>query len=206
MKMEFKLEINNIEQKSINKGIGAGGFNTNYYGKRFEEKTDNQIRLLNDGYSKNFTKSKKTYNYYLSKTFEDKSIIFVLQNGLKLYMKYKYNIEMFRYPDEAYIIEYNTGKRIIIILEKKEQHVEGSVETKLWSGPSLKREYELVLGEDFEVYYVYCISDFLKKKLISNEKKYIILNTILTENNIKVLYGDDENYFEMFDSWFNNFL
>ena len=204
--MEFKLEINNIEQKSINKGIGAGGFNTNYYGKRFEEKTDNQIRLLNDGYSKNFTKSKKTYNYYLSKTFEDKSIIFVLQNGLKLYMKYKYNIEMFRYPDEAYIIEYNTGKRIIIILEKKEQHVEGSVETKLWSGPSLKREYELVLGEDFEVYYVYCISDFLKKKLISNEKKYIILNTILTENNIKVLYGDDENYFEMFDSWFNNFL
>jgi hypothetical protein len=212
MKMEFKLEINNIEQKdieiekSINKGIGAGGFNTNYYGKRFEEKTDNQIRLLNDGYSKNFTKSKKTYNYYLSKTFEDKSIIFVLQNGLKLYMKYKYNIEMFRYPDEAYIIEYNTGKKIIIILEKKEQHVEGSVETKLWSGPSLKREYELVLGEDFEVYYVYCISDFLKKKLISNEKKYIILNTILTENNIKVLYGDDENYFEMFDSWFNNFL
>lgn len=64
-------------------------------------------------------------------------------------MKNKYNIELFRYPDEAYLIEYNTGKKVIKILEKKEQKVEGSVETKLWSGSSLKREYELLLGNDF---------------------------------------------------------
>jgi hypothetical protein len=87
-----------------------------------------------------------------------------------MYMKTKYNIELFRCPDEAYIIEYNTGKKVIKILEKKEQNVEGSVETKLWSGPSLKREYELVLGNDFEVHYGFCVSDFLKKKLISNKK------------------------------------
>lgn len=161
---EIKIEepINVI----INKGTGAGGANTNYYGKKFEEKTNNQTRLLNNGYIKNsFTKKpKKVYDYYLSKTFEDKTIIFVLQNGLKMYMKNKYNIELFRYPDEAYIIEYNTGKKVIKILEKKEQNVEGSVETKLWSGPSLKREYELVLGNDFEVYYGFCVSEFLKKK------------------------------------------
>lgn len=54
-------------------------------------------------------------------------------------MKNNYNINLFRNPDEAYIIKYNTGKKIIKILEKKEQHIEGSVETKLWSGPSLKR-------------------------------------------------------------------
>ena len=75
----------------INKGTGAGGANTNYYGKKFEEKTNNQTRLLNDGYIKN-SFSKKTYDYYLSKTFEDKNVIFVLQNGLKKYMKNKYNI------------------------------------------------------------------------------------------------------------------
>ena len=108
----------------------------------------------------------------LSKTFEDKTIIFVLQYGLKMYMKHKYNIELFRCPDEAYIIEYNTGRKVIKILEKKEQNVEGSVETKLWSGPSLKREYELVLGDNFEVYYGFCVSEFLKKKLTSNKKKY----------------------------------
>jgi hypothetical protein len=210
---EEDIEIEKVETEEpinviINKGTGAGGANTNYFGKKFEEKTNNQMRLLNDGYTKNsFTKKlKKAYDYYLSKTFEDKTIIFVLQNGLKMYMKHKYNIELFRCPDEAYIIEYNTGKKVIKILEKKEQNVEGSVETKLWSGPSLKREYELVLGDNFEVYYGFCVNEFLKKKLTSNEKKYTILNTIFNESNIAVLFGDDDNYFETFDTWFSNSL
>lgn len=195
----------NTQVPIINKGTGAGGVNTNYYGKKFEEKTNNQQRLLTLGYIKNsFTqKPKKAYDYYLAKTFETKTIVFVLQNGLKTYMKNKYNITMFRCPDEAYIIEYTSGRKVIKILEKKEQNVEGSVETKLWSGPSLKREYELVLGPEFEVFYGFCVSEFLKHKLVSNEKKYIILNTIFIENNIAVLFGDDENYFETFDAWLN---
>jgi hypothetical protein len=195
-------------QLIINKGTGAGGANTNYYGKKFEDKTNNQQRLLELGYTINsFTKNpKKAYDYYLSKTFEDKIIVFVLQNGLKIYMKNKYNIDLFRCPDEAYIIEYKNGRKVIKILEKKEQNVEGSVETKLWSGPSLKREYELVLGAEFEVFYGFCVSKFLKNKLISNEKKYTILNTIFKETNIAVLFGDDENYFETLDKWFNSSL
>ena len=201
-------EINATEETTqliINKGTGAGGVNTNYYGKKFEEKTNNQQRLLEMGYTKkSFTK--KPYDYHLSKTFEDKKIVFVLQNGLKMYMKNKYNIDLFRCPDEAYIIEYTSGRKVIKILEKKEQNVEGSVETKLWSGPSLKREYELVLGAEFEVFYGFCVSEFLKKKLISNVKKYTILNKIFNETNIVVLFGDDENYFETFDAWFNNSL
>jgi hypothetical protein len=184
----------NVNEVTLNKGTGAGGSNTNYHGKLFEEKTNNYQRLIDNGYTKN--------GYYLTKTVEDKSIVFVLQNGLKTYMKMKYNINMFRCPDEAYIIEYTSGRRVIKILEKKEQRVEGSVETKLWSGPSLKREYELVLG-GFEVYYGFCLSSFLKTKLISNKQKYIILNTILNENNIVVLFGDDEDYHLKLDDWIN---
>jgi hypothetical protein len=195
----------NTQTLIINKGSGAGGANTNYYGKKFEEKTNNQQRLLEMGYTKHsFTN--KAYDYYLSKTFEDKTIVFVLQNGLKKYMKNKYNIDLFRCPDEAYIIEYTSGRKVIKILEKKEQNVEGSVETKLWAGSSLLREYELVLGIEFEVFYGFCVSEFLKKKLSSSEKKYKILNTILDENNIVVLFGDDANYFETFDTWFNSSL
>lgn len=194
-----------ISNSNSNRGTGAGGANTNYYGKKFEEKTNNEQRLLEMGYIKaSFTqKPKKAYDYYLLKTFETKTIVFVLQNGLKMYMKNKYNIDLFRCPDEAYIIEYTNGKKVIKILEKKEQNVEGSVETKLWSGPSLKREYELALGNDFTVFYGFCVSEFLKQKLISNDKKYTILNTIFNENNITVLFGDDENYFETFDMWLN---
>jgi len=203
-----ELTEENTQLIIINKGTSAGGANTNYYGKQFEKKTNNQNRLLEMGYIKNsFTKKpKKVYDYYLSKTFEDKTIVFVLQNGLKSYMKNKYKIELFRCPDEAYIIEYTSGRKVIKILEKKEQNRDGSVETKLWAGPSLKREYELVLGSDFEVFYGFCVSEFLKNKIVSNTKKYTTLNTIFNENNIVVLFGDDENYFETFTTWFNNSL
>ena len=193
--------------KEVNKGTGAGGANTNSNGKKFEEKTNNQTKLLDIGYIKySFTKkTKNMHDFYLSKTFQEeegkeKKIIFVLQNGFKTYMKHKYNKDVFRCPDEAYIIEYN-NKIVIKILEKKKQNVEGSVETKLWSGPSLKREYELVLGDNFEIHYGFCVSDFLKKKLTSTEPKYIIFNQIITENNIYVLFGDDEDYFETLDKW-----
>lgn len=186
-----------------NKGTGAGGSNTNYYGKQFEEKTNNEARLLEQGFVKRSLTStpKKTYDYYLSKTTEEKTITFVLQNGLKKYMKRQYDIEMFRCPDEAYIIEYKTGKVEIKILEKKEQRVEGSVETKLWSGPSLKREYEIILGSKFEVSYGFCLSSFLKSKLTSNEKKYTTLQQIMEESNIICLFGDDADYFEKLDNW-----
>jgi hypothetical protein len=188
---------------NINKGTGAGGANTNLYGKRFEDKTNNQEKLIAMGYVKYrlIEKPKKAYDYYLSKTYEDKKVVFVLQGGLKKYCKEKYNIELFRCPDEAYIIEYTNGMKAIKILEKKEQNVEGSVETKLWAGPALKREYELVLGDEFKVDYGFCVSSFLQNKFISSDNKWIILNKILREHNIEVLFGDDENYFETLDNW-----
>ena len=181
------------ETPIINRGTGAGGANTNYNGKSFEEKTNNTQRLLEQGYV--------SHDYYISKTFEDKTVVFVLQSGLKKYIKKEYNIELFRYPDEAYIIKYANGRKVVKILEKKTQHVNGSVETKLWSGSSLKREYEIVLGPDFEVYYGFCVSNFLQKKLISDKLKYTTLKTILNENNIEVLFGDDDDYFEKHDAW-----
>ena len=141
-----------------------------------------------------------------------RSEVFVLQSGMKRYMLVKYGIQMFRCPDEAYIIETvsssGTTRVVVKILEKKEQCVQGSVETKLWSGPSLKREYELVLkpemkpGYEVDVEYGFCISTFLADKMKStSEKKYVILNTILGENNIAVLFGDDANYFDRLDAW-----
>ena len=59
---EEDIEIEEPINVIINKGTGAGGANTNYYGKKFEEKTNNQMRLLNDGYIKNsFTKNPIKY-------------------------------------------------------------------------------------------------------------------------------------------------
>lgn len=176
-----------------NKGTGAGGANTNITGKKFEDKTDNLSVLLLAGYVKK--------DYYLYKSFDDKTITYVSQRGLKKYMNTMYNIDIFRNPDEAYIIDYKNGKKVIKILEKKNQRGEGSVETKLWAGPSLKREYEIVLGNNFEVQYSYTVNDFLKQSILSNKKKYEVLNIILQENDICVFFGDDEDYFELLNKW-----
>lgn len=207
-----KIAVNIIENETTiiptkNKSFGAGGAKTTYFGKKFEEKTDNTNNLINNEYKKYcFTKkSKNIQNNYFMKTFTDKKITFVLQNGLKKYIKKEYNIVLFRCPDEAYIIEYigePSRKNIIYILEKKEQNVEGSVETKLWSGPSLKREYELMLGEQFLVNYAFCVNNFLQNKLTSKQKKYIILNKILEEHNIDILFGDEPDYFDKLNKWF----
>ena len=201
------IDINKDNKlKEKNKGTNAGGSNTNLHGKKFEKKNCNENRLLNDGFQKKNINYENKKIVYLFKEYEDKQIFFVKQGEFARFMWYKYNIsDIFRYPDEAYIIEYKEGKKIIKILEMKEQRVEGSVETKLWSGPSLKREYEMIIGDNFEIIYAYCISEFLKNKFNSDKKKYKILSSILEEAKIKILCGDDDDYFSHLDNWVKNF-
>ena len=201
LRLKTNFKILKMELPKINKGTGAGGANTNLYVKKFEEQTNNESRLLENGFNK-YAINKSKYGYYLAKDFKEKKIIFISQNGLKLYMKNFYDIELFRCPDECYIHLFKDGrKNLVKILEKKEQNVEGSVIDKLWDGPSFKREYEIVLGSNFRVEYAYCISDFLKKKFTSDEKKFQILNQIYSESGIEVLFGSDDDYFETFDMW-----
>jgi len=230
---EYEKCVQSLSELTLNKGKGAGGANTNYYGKKFENKTDFTERLLDMGYEKHYfpVSLKMKHNYYLQKTFEDRTVVYVTQNGLKTYMERTYNMDLFRCPDEAYIIEYHSGKKVIKILEKKNQNVPGSVETKLWSGPSLKREYEMVLGNEFEVHYAFCVSSFFKMKLQHKEEekseekkteqkekkisykmkqkqlsemKYGIFRKILDENNIPVFFGEDEDYFTTMETWIHS--
>lgn len=199
--------------KIKNKGTGAGGNNINIYGKKFEELTDNQSMLLQDGYSKVIIRKNSKYGYYLQKTIKpsdeiEVEIIFVLQTGLNTYCNKFFNINLFREPDEAYIIKHNndiTKKTTIKILEKKTQNGQGSVETKLWAAPSLKREYEIVFGDKFNVEYAFCLSTYLSNKLHSKTLKYNVLKQILSENNILVFDGNSENYHTTLNEWINNF-
>lgn len=186
-----------MEDASENRGTGAGGANTNLHGKSFKRETDNSDRLIANGYKRI---NNRKYSI-LSKTDEDKTTVFVSQSGLDYYLKDKYGLSVCRKPDEAYILEYNDGRKVIKILEKKEQRVEGSVETKLWSGPALKREYELMLGPEFTVHYGFCVNEYLGVKIYSDKKKYECLRIILQENNIPIMVGGRENYFDLLNSW-----
>lgn len=173
----------------------SGGKNTNFYGKDYEKITDIKELLLCFGFQK-IEMNKTKFGFYLVKKESDKEIVYISQNGFKLYMQKFFNLKTLRIPDEIFIV-FEQNKYIFHIIEKKEQRVEGSAETKLWARPSLKQEYYLWLAENlnksFQINYIFSLSDFFKKKFVS-DKKYIYLEKILTTYDIKILYGQDKNY------------
>ena len=59
----------------------------------------------------------------------------------------------------------------------------------------LNKEYE------FNFSYAFCISKFLQNKFESNHLKYNIFKEIMTEDDIKIFYGDDEAYFDILFEW-----
>ena len=201
----------------------SGGANTNVNGKKFETKTMNDY-IINNGILTNIsysnigqkltpTKKKVAPNelyYILSINNADYNydILYFCQSAFKTYIKMYYGIELFRHPDEAYII---INKRVPIfaeeitikILEKKNQNSEGSCETKLWASPSLKEEYSIMFlnaGLIIKIEYGLCINQFFQDKM-KNSLKYKILAQILAKHNIQVLYGDDQNYIEQLNNW-----
>jgi len=189
----------------INRGTGAGGANTNINGKSFEEKTSNEQRLLSAGFIKKKIPGYKGKNaYYLVKEMSPtESITYLTQGGLKAYFEHFFKKEMCRQPDEAYL--FRTGTTYTLkVLEKKNQNTTGSVDTKLLAGPGFIEEYQILLSEMFTVRYGFCISAFLKKDYVSDTVKYKALRTINERHGIKVLYGDDANYYETLDAWINS--
>ncbi len=207
--LDIKEKKDNLDKKVVkekNKGTGAGGANTNKNGKKFEKLTSNEPSLLKAGYTKHFFqgKEKNVYGYYLIKKFEDRTITFVLQSGLKTYMENKYNIELFRQPDEAYIVEYNDDRKVLKILEKKTQNGPGSVDTKLLAAYLTKIEYKVMLHkENFEIEYAFCVNNYLKEKM-DKESKYIVLSTILLPGiDVPIFFGEDPDYFEKLNTWIN---
>ena len=51
-KFNMNLESQPTPELIVNKGTGAGGANTNFNGKKFEDKTNNIPRLFENGYEK----------------------------------------------------------------------------------------------------------------------------------------------------------
>lgn len=186
-------------------------------GKIFEEKTTSNDYLIHNGFFKKKFYVNGIKKFYLKSviTLDDTQIkiINANQNNFNAYIFKKLKITPIRVPDEAYIIKQVNHEKIsyiIKILEKKFQNVDGSVETKIWAGPALKREYELIFGEKYNIQYAFTVNDFLKKKLVisSNsihKKKYEILCKILEENNIPIFYGDDLDYLDKLNGWILNF-
>ena len=190
----------------INKGTGAGGANTNVTGKSFEQKTENETRLLASGFVRKqipgCEKNLESSFYYLIKeSGPTESVVYLTQGGLKKYFKHFFKKELCRHPDEAYLFR-NGDKYTLKVLEKKNQNTSGSVDTKLMTARDFIEEYEdSIEDSNFTIKYGFCISDFLKKDYVSDKKKWVLLRNRHKKYGIAVLFGDDPNYYETLDVW-----
>jgi hypothetical protein len=195
--------MSNTTNIIVNRGTGAGGAATNANGKSFEDKTNNEERLAAAGWTRHAIGSSKGKSaFYLQSP--DGRVKYVSQSGLKAYAAAVWSKELFRCPDEAYIIETPSGT-VLKILEKKNQNGPGSVDQKLGLGNWFKREYKKALGNTIvSVEYAFCISSYLKTETQSNTTKWNVARELLAEDSIAILFGDDADYFHHLDTWISN--
>lgn len=111
-----------IIKMSANKGTGAGGKNTNKNWLTFEKISDSVPKLLDDGFIRKelstMKKFKNKFSFYLEKTLSNKTIIFLTKNVLKEYLKIFFSIDIFRQPDEAYLIKNDDETFMFYLLYK----------------------------------------------------------------------------------------
>ena len=229
--LETKVEKGVIYIIPPKKGHG-GGKNTNREGKGFEELTENLSKLLEQGFVYNYCNKTSKNSFTLSKSFGsrlsipvsgggegamdnidqevgdnvwEKRIIYLAQGGFRTFMKNEYGLNFPRYPDEAYLITYSNGRKVLKILEKKAQNVEGSADTKLMAANAFREEYRFFGEGKFEVEYAFCLNAFFKYKFNTTSdaknRKYIFLQQLLKKEGVEVFYGEDADYFDRLSEW-----
>ncbi len=91
-----------------------------------------------------------------------------------------------KFPDEAYI---NMDDKHVYIIEKKFQQCSGSVDEKIQTGQFKQYHYRKMFP-NFQVSYIYCLSNWFKRPDYKSVLEY------LSENKIPVFWGNDPNYKE----------
>ena len=131
--------------------------------------------------------------------------VYLSRDAFKNFFKNRFGITPFRSPCEAYVIlpKNDNDLTIVKILEKKAQtHSDGSFETKIWSSISIKKEYEITLGEKFCVEYAICLNSVLEVQYKNlNVRKINIIQALLRENHVPMFFGEQPDYLKQLNGW-----
>lgn len=170
----------NQETNIKNKGTGAGGSNTNKNGIPYEEITDldDRITIIETNKFSNTIKFNDN----------EKSFIKTKQANLFKCMKDEINTNIkkahgCKNPDECYI---DKELKNMFIIEKKFQQCSGSVCEKIQT-PDFKLWQYSRTFPNYNIIYMYCLSDWFKKNCIA-ELEY------LDFKNISYFWGNSETF------------
>lgn len=177
-----------------NKGTGAGGAKTNKNGLSYEDMTE-----IKESDRYKYTDSLKVKTKMIQRVIIDGELhIKIKKAELKLYMnenkKYNTESEKASEPDECYI---NEDKKIINIIEKKFQQINGSVDEKIQTCV-FKIWFYNEQYRDYEIRYCYCLSDWFKSKKYKPEMRFF------KKYEIDVFWGSDDNYDNNILDWIIN--
>lgn len=189
--------------KIANKGTGAGGAKTNENGLKFERTTCNFENLISQGFTRKQLGKGKTM-FYLVQHFNDLQVVVYVasKKGFVSLIKHLFNVDICKQPDEAYVIHYLSDNTYDVkIIEKKNQNTAGSVEEKLMTGNSVRRMYQKFLPNNCNVSYAFCVSNYLKSNINSDTLKYKFIKEIFEEDDTRLFYGEDNDYFHKVSLW-----
>ena len=166
----------------VNKGTGAGGANTNNNGLPFEELTDlhTEFQTISElKYSSlirfNYPYHEKTYQYTKQYNFFK-----CMQNEINTEIPKAHGCKR---PDECYI---DTKKKVIFIIEKKNQQGTGSVCEKIQTSDFKLWQYRRTFP-GYEIVYIYCLAAWFRENCKA-ELEYLELK------HVPVFCGTDQNY------------
>lgn len=183
-----------------NRGTGAGGAATNTSGLTFENKVSSEEHLLSLEFSKVIFNKNIKNGFYLWKRYpDDTNVFFLKKKGFNLYMKSKFNVDIEREPDEAFIVIDKEGNKKMFILEKKNQNRDGSVEDKIEAAYGIRFHYRYH-ATGFEVHYGFCLSKWFKRRF-TKHKKYVSTKVQFQDEKIPYFFGDDIDYKQKLFSW-----
>jgi len=169
-----------LNAQITNRGIGAGGANTNKNGLPYEQWTD-----LRSEYT-----VVSTDNYCEHIQFNNSNTIYLSTKQSKLFKCMDKYIDKnvnrghgCKNPDECFI---DLSNHRMFIIEKKFQQVSGSVCEKIQTIDFKLWQYRRTFP-NFEIVYMYCLSEWFKLNCKA-ELEY------LQEQNIPVYWGNDTDY------------
>jgi hypothetical protein len=168
----------NKELNIKNKGTGAGGSNTNKNGIPYEEMTDLDDRITIINNKTNVIKFNNNEKLFI-KTKQAKMFKF-LKDEINTNIKKAHGCKN---PDECYI---DKELKNMFIIEKKFQQCSGSVCEKIQT-PDFKLWQYSRTFPDYNIIYIYCLSDWFKSNCIA-ELEY------LDFKNISYFWGNSETF------------
>ena len=131
--------------------------------------------------------------------------VYLSKDVFKSFFAERYGITLFRSPCEAYVIlPERDGDLIVVKIVEKKAQIEnsGSFEPKIWSSISLKKEYEITLGERFHVEYAVCLNSVLEVQYKNlNIRKSNIIQALMQENKVPLFFGEQPDYLRQLNAW-----